>query len=90
MESIIYGFWAIFMVFFSCEIGQRFSNAYEEIDYEIAQFDWYLMPIKTQQMLPTLMINAQQAVDIECFGSMACGRDTFKKVGSKTITTNKE
>lgn len=90
MESILYGFWAIILVFFSCEIGQRFTDAYEEIDDKIESFDWYLLPMKIQRMLLILMVNTQQVVYIECFGSMACGRDTFKKVKYKTIRITKK
>lgn len=77
---MFYGFWAIFMVFFSCEIGHRFSNAYEEMYDKIFHLDWYLLSMDLQRMLPTLLIYTQKSVDIECFGSTTCGRDTFKKV----------
>lgn len=75
-----YGFWAFGMVFFASEIIQRFSNAYEEIDNEIGQLDWYLLPMKIQRMLPTIMANTQQPTCIKCFGSSTCSRETFKKV----------
>lgn len=68
------------MVFFSCEIGQRFTNSFEDIDNKVDQFSWNLFPIKIQRMLPTLMINLQQPFEIMCFGSTACIRETFKKV----------
>ena len=79
LESLLYGIWAFCMVFFACEIGQRFSNAYEDIDSVIIQIDWYLLPMKIQQMLPTIMINSQQPFEVKCFGSSTCSRETFKK-----------
>lgn len=78
--SMVYGFWAFTMVFFCSEIGQRIGNAYDEIDDEIYQLDWYLLPIKIQQIFPTIMINTQQPVYLKCFGSATCSRETFKKV----------
>ena len=77
---MIYGFWAIVMVFFACEIGERFSHAFDEIDDDIEQFDWNLFPMKIQRLLVTLMINTQQPFEIMCFGSTACIRETFKRV----------
>lgn len=73
----------IVMVFFSCEIGQRFSDAYKEIDDKIDEFNWYLMLMKIQRILPIIMINTQQPIFIECFGSSTCSRETFKKVNEQ-------
>lgn len=80
LQSMLYGFWAINMVFFSCELGQRLSIAYESIDDKIAQLNWYLLPMKIQRMLPIMMINTQQPLKVICFGSLLCTRDTFKTV----------
>lgn len=79
-QAIVYGFWAISMVFFSCEIAQRLSIAYEKINDEIDQFDWHLLPMEIQRILLTIMIHTQQPVEVLCFGSTACNRGTFKKV----------
>lgn len=68
------------MVFFSCEIGQRLCIAYEELDDKIGQFKWYSFPTEIQRILLILMINTQQPVEVLCFGSTACNRETFKKV----------
>lgn len=78
--SVWYGFWASIMVFFASEIGDRISNAYEEIDDEMGQLDWYSLPPKIQIFLPTIIINTQQPMFIKCFGSATCSRETFKKV----------
>lgn len=77
---MLYGFWAIVMVFFACEIGQRFTNAYDEIDSTINQMNWNDLPMEIKRILPIIMINTQQPFEIKCFGSTACSRDTFKRV----------
>lgn len=77
---MVLGFWAFNLVFFSTEIGQRFSNAFEEIDDEMNQIDWYRLPIKIQRLLPIAMMNTQATVAIDCFGSLSCNHETFRKV----------
>lgn len=72
------------MVFFACEIGQRFSNAYEEIEFVVERMGWNYLPIVIQRMLPTIILNVQQPFEIMCFGSTACTRETFKKVSFQT------
>lgn len=62
------------------KIGQRFSNAYEEIDDVIDQMDWNYLQLEMQQMMPIIIVNTQQPAFIKCFGSMVCSRETFKKV----------
>lgn len=63
-----------------CELGQRISNAFEEIDDVIAQYNWYLFPDKLKRMLPIILMNTQDRVAFECFGSIACSREAFRKV----------
>lgn len=64
----------------SCEIGQRMSNAFEEIGEVTAQYRWYAFPKQIKRMLPTILINLQVPVELPIFGSFSCGRDTFKGV----------
>lgn len=73
----LYGFGAVFI---TCELCQRKTNSYEEFNDIIDQFKWYLFPTKIQQILPTILLEVQQPVHIECFGSIACNRETFKRV----------
>ena len=86
IESILCGFWGTIIVFAACELGQRFSNAFIEIDDLIGQHDWYLFPIDIQQMLPTVIINVQEAIEVKFFGSVACCREQFKKVSLLVLT----
>lgn len=70
------------LVFICCELAQRITNKFDEINAQIDKFKWYSFPLKVQKILPTLMVNAQQPVDLECFGSIACNRETFQRVSS--------
>lgn len=69
------------LVFIACELGQRINNAFDEIDSTIEQFDWYLFPIEVKRILPMIIVIAQQPIALECFGSIACSREIFEKVG---------
>lgn len=77
---VSYAFYAFGMALICCELGERFSNCYSEIPEKICQFEWYLFTPELQKILPIMMIVAQQPVEIECFGSISCSRETFKKV----------
>lgn len=79
-QSVLYGFCGVVLVFVACEMLQRFSNAFGEIDGEIEQLNWYLLPVDIQRILPTIKLYTQQAVAIEFFGSMSCCREQFQKV----------
>lgn len=70
-------------VYVICEIGKRASEAFEEIDDKIGALDWYLFPTQIQKILPIIMMDAQQIIALECFGSIFCNRETFKNVRSK-------
>lgn len=77
---VVCGFFGLTTVFIICELGQRMNNDFHEIHNTIDRLDWYLFPIKIQRMLPTIIANAQQPILLECFGSITCTRETFKKV----------
>ena len=72
--------WSFGLVFVSCELAGRLSIEFDDIDYMIGQFKWYLFPFEVQKMLPILIINVQQEVAFEFFGSAMCNRETFKNV----------
>lgn len=77
-------FYAFVVVFITCELGERLMSEFSDIANVIGQFDWYLLPPEVQKTLPTIIINAQQAVNIECFGSMNTCRESFQQVKSAT------
>lgn len=72
-------------VFITCEICQRITNGCDKFNDQIERFEWYLFPANIQRILPTIIINVQQPVYFECFGSIACNRDAFKQVRAKTF-----
>lgn len=80
--TIFFTCYAFGVVVAICELGQRLTNAFEEINDEIWQMDWYLFPSQIQRMLPTIMNLTQKKVAFKCFGSIAGSRETFKKVSS--------
>lgn len=79
LESLPSSVCAYFLVLSVCELGQRFSNALNEIDDSIIQMDWYLLPIKTQKLLPTTILHTQRNFAIKFYGSNSCSREQFKK-----------
>lgn len=86
--TIFYASYAVGLIFVACELGQRMSDAFEEICDLIGKFSWYSFPDKLKNNLTTIIIVAQQPVEIECFGSITCSRFSFKNVSwlfSRTI-----
>lgn len=83
LGSSIRVFWAFVLVFFSNEIGQRFTDTYENIEREIGQLKWYFYPAKLKRPFPMLIANVQQPIAIQFFGSAVCGRAQFQRVSSE-------
>lgn len=77
---IIESICAFGLVGFSCEIGQQLTSDIDEINDAIDKLKWYKFPIKTQRLLLTIMLIAQQQLAVECFGSILCLRTAFKSV----------
>lgn len=70
------------LVFGVCELGERLSETFEEINGVYDQFAWYLFPSKVQHILTTLLMFAQKPVELRIFGSISCARITFKNVSN--------
>lgn len=77
---IVEWFASFFLVFISCELAERITDEFDNINDILDQSDWYLLPFKIRQLLPIVMINTQQSVYLQCFGGIPCNRETFKKV----------
>lgn len=77
-----YACYAFGLVFTICDLGQRSSNAFDEIADFIWQTQWYLHSKKIQQLLPTIMIAVQKPVEFKFFGSLSCNRKSLEKVVS--------
>lgn len=80
LMTIFIACYAVGVDFFACDIGQRISNAFNEINDVIGKFDWYLFPNELQKLLPIIIHFAQLPVEMKFFGSIACNRDSLKKV----------
>lgn len=80
LELSVETFWAFGSVFIGCELCERISNAYIEIDDAVNQFDWYLFSPEVKRLLPMMSINTQKPIVFECFGSIRLNRETFKNV----------
>lgn len=83
---MIAGVVAFILIFIACELGQRMTDAFDEISLEIDQFNWYLFPRDLQRTLLTIIPIAQQPVLLECFGNKDCTRETFKSVSFKKLS----
>lgn len=79
MFQTIYGFGAVLI---SCDLGQRMSDRWGEINSTIVQLKWYLFPNELKRFLPIIIAAAQQPVKLVCFGRFSLSREVFKKVGA--------
>lgn len=75
-------FGVVFILFIACELPEQTLNKITEINHEISQLNWYLFPSKMKKMLPLFVAvaNDVEIVEIKCFGSIPCNRETFKGV----------
>lgn len=80
LATIFFTVYAFGTVFVICELCQRISDQYDELNDIFGQIKWYLFPMKIQRLLPLIVMSTQELVSIECFGSIACDRETSKKV----------
>ena len=80
LESIVYGVWAVNLVFAVCELGEQLCSNCNGIENEMVQMEWYLFPMKIQKILVPITIYAQKSVEIQFFGSLSCSREQFKRV----------
>lgn len=80
--TFFFSCYAVCVVMALCELGQRMTDAFEVINDEFNKFDWYLLPPQIQRLLPIIIIATQQEVQLECFGSIACTRETFRGVSN--------
>lgn len=81
LDTIVYyTFLAFGSVVIICEMGQRLSNAFDEIGELMWQLEWYLYSNEIQKMLPTILVAVRKPIAIEFFGSLSCSREFMKKV----------
>lgn len=73
-------FCAFCFVSVACELGERFSGAFEDVSDLIGEFKWYRFPGEVQRLLPILLVHTQRPIALECFGSILCVREALKSV----------
>lgn len=78
--TIVYACYPFLAVGIVCEMGQRASDLISEISDTLKQFSWYSFPYEVQRTLPCIIIISNVTFAVECFGSIVCNRDAFKKV----------
>lgn len=72
--------WALTILYTFCEAGERIKLAFCEIDDKVNQLKWYSFPTHLWRMLPVIMANTQETVNLKCFGSISCGLIAFEQV----------
>lgn len=80
--EILYSFGDLFV---ACEMGTRITVAFAECSEMIEQFEWYRFPTRIRRMMPMILMFTQQPIEIICFGSTGCDRETFKSVSVEHI-----
>lgn len=78
-------FWSFALIFIACELGERASLAFGEIDHMVDQFNSYYFPSDVKKMLPIFMVMVQKPFRMAVFGGTTCGRDSLKQVSPLKI-----
>ena len=73
-------FYAFGVLLIASELCQRVNVAFDQCSEMVDQFKWYLFPAEIQRMLPLIVNFMHQPIEIRCFGSTACNRETFQYV----------
>lgn len=83
MDIIIIAYLIILIIsllFVFCEGGHFCTATFENIEDDVVQCDWYLLPIKLQRMYMVFLASTQNPNEISTFFSITSGRETSKKV----------
>lgn len=88
-KAVFYGFWVCALMLLVCEVGQRLSEKFTEINDVMDQLNWYAYPREVKRMLPTILTNLQQPVIIKCFAFIFCDREYSKRVSLSSIPSRK-
>lgn len=86
--TIFYASFGFGDTFIACELCQQMSNGFDDINDTVDQLNWYEFPVEIQKLMPTLLLNVQQPVLVECFGSITCSREVFIKVSKMIYIRN--
>lgn len=78
--------WCAFgSIFIFCELGERLTGRFAEIDNEMCSSDWYTFPMDIQKMLPIILNGTQASVVLIGIGNISCTREAFKNVNQQSI-----
>lgn len=72
--------WSFCTILLICELGERLTTKFDEIDLEICFWNWYLFPNEIQRMLPIIIVGTQEPVVGAGFGNVSCTRAAFQRV----------
>lgn len=81
-------FWSNGQILLICELGQRLTNRFFEIDDEIFCSNWYTLPVDVQKMLLILVNGTQRPIVISGIGNTECTREGFKSVSDSNWNLN--
>lgn len=70
-------FWSFAQIYLFCELGERLSKRFDEIDYELFDYEWYQWPNEIQKVLPIIMNETQTRIVLKAFGNIECSRETI-------------
>lgn len=73
-------FASIIFILIFCEIGEKVTQMFVEIDREICQIRWFRFPIGVQRYFVTIMSFSQNTVKFDGFGNITGSREVFKQV----------
>lgn len=79
---ICFASYAFGLLFVVCELCQRTSNSFDEINDRIMTFNSYSFPHKIQKLLPIILIGTQKPFIAHFFGGISALRETFQKVAT--------
>lgn len=88
MSQACFLVWSYLVLLLYCEFGERVTNEFVELDNEVCQLEWYLLPISVQRFIPFIMNTTQQPIILRGFQSCSCARESFKNVCLTLIQSN--
>lgn len=82
LDAILLFLGALGLLLFTCEMGHRFRDAFSDMNDALGQLNFYLFPIDIQRILPTVIMYAQEPLNVGFFGSLSATREQFKQVSA--------
>lgn len=72
--------WTFVFIFVVCEPGEYVTKEFDAFGKELERCDWHLLSIDLRRSYLIFLLNAQESINIQCYGRVLCKRETFKKV----------